>query len=1476
MTSSTVALNRRFIPWTEKDHGDPDIYYLLGSDRLLTWQDVLSKRRIVILAEAGSGKSTEMQEEARRLRAQQKVSFLATLQNVAISGLDGALHVTRKALNEWRNSKEPAWFFLDSVDEAKSNHIRLYDALTQVASGIAGCEARAYIVISGRHTDWEFRRDLEHFATLLALPPADKEIQPIDPNELIVRLIRHDKQQDSLETAEVPSVVVMAALSRPQVQTFVRAKGIAEVDEFLVSLDNADLWRFARRPLDLGWLVDFWRTRHQFGTYSQMLKLSLRQRLREPDPQRARIDPLDPDRAWAALERTGAALTLQKLEYVLVPDTVMDLTEARTGLKLTEVLPEWSDQDVTRLINRPVFDPVVAGLVRLHHDNEGDVRSYLTARWFKRLLQNNCPKTAIVDLMFATTHGVQLVIPSMRQTAAWLALWDEDIAREVIDRDPRLLMNAGDPASLTLAVRERVLHAVANLVLHDDNFEVPSHDHLQRFARPDVSPAIHAIWNLHEDSPAVRNLLLFMIWLGELEACSDIAMKASFGVYADQYSQVFSGRALMAVASPAEKTRYASYIKANAREVSPTLVWEAVEEFFPQLISVDDLLQLIAQLDIEHPSNSRFDQLGPKLPERLTAIPLLERLASALIAMLNREDDSDGDNQDSIFATIEATAKRILELLPAAHISAVAIEAVLICRQRDRHRRREEVLVSLLYATPERRRATLWFAVAWFAGYRGLHDHVVTGMWQFHVMGFPPQFRVEDVGWLIEDTQSRSTAHERRLAADAVLTLWRQHGAGEVPLDRLREVAQSRPEVAAVIDEWMLPRSASQEERESERELRRIQRRNVVEQAKSEQSWIEFADRIRADPEQLRGLNPPTEKGIDSRLYHLWKLLTSVGENRSHYAIDSLDVLAPVFGPAVLSALRDAFVAFWRHWKPTLHSDRPLNKRNVIQEFDCIGIVGITLEASASRDWTATFTRDDAIRAAGYATLELNGFPAWFSQLAQVQPEAVREVLTQELAPELETTDISVRPDILQDVSHSDNHVGALVSPYLFEVLLRRTTLRLDVMKPMLQVLTTSFAEAPGLARHLSERVERTSDHAELACYFEHLFTLMPAHAHGVFKRKLASLANSEQTQLVQAVLPRLCGDRFGKSSGVLGTIPFETLKRLLKIAYRTIRIEDDNDHSQGGSYTPDERDDAESARSALFRTFVDTPGLATFQAIQRLRKDTTFPISEKRLSTLAVQRAGSDSEYAAWASADVYRFESDQLALPRNPLDLQRLAIRKLTTMQHDLLHADFAQGSTLAREPAEVGVQNWIANHLRANQGRSYSVEREPHVADEKEPDVRFRAKASDASVAMEIKVAEEWSLIDLENALSDQLVRRYLRDRHNRYGILLLVHQKSRRKGWRSRNGQWLAIAQVLNHLRRRALVIGSREPYAPQAAVILIDVSSAGSRQQPRASLKSSTEHKRPEPKRTSPMLRKQPKTQRSKGTQVRKQRRPVSQ
>jgi hypothetical protein len=78
--------------------------------------------------------------------------------------------------------------------------------------------------------------------------------------------------------------------------------------------------------------------------------------------------------------------------------------------------------------------------------------------------------------------------------------------------------------------------------------------------------------------------------------------------------------------------------------------------------------------------------------------------------------------------------------------------------------------------------------------------------------------------------------------------------------------------------------------------------------------------------------------------------------------------------------------------------------------------------------------------------------------------------------------------------------------------------------------------------------------------------------------------------------------------------------------------------------------------------------------------------------------------------------------------------------------------------------------------------------------------------------------------DGALHDQLCGKYLRAREGRHGILLLVHQKPRHKGWRDHDGAMLSFNQVVERLQTLAIAIAASGFDAPQPEIAVLDVSS----------------------------------------------------
>ena len=140
-----VDLNRRFrdLRETELVHGEFDGPGVLASldewglGSSIGWGEVLEHPRVVLLAEAGAGKSREMSEQSKRLIEVGRYAFFAPLESLDRDHLATLLEPPQEVKFEaWlTDGKEPGWFFLDAVDELKLTNGKLDRALSSALKG---------------------------------------------------------------------------------------------------------------------------------------------------------------------------------------------------------------------------------------------------------------------------------------------------------------------------------------------------------------------------------------------------------------------------------------------------------------------------------------------------------------------------------------------------------------------------------------------------------------------------------------------------------------------------------------------------------------------------------------------------------------------------------------------------------------------------------------------------------------------------------------------------------------------------------------------------------------------------------------------------------------------------------------------------------------------------------------------------------------------------------------------------------------------------------------------------------------------------------------------------------------------------------------------------------------------------------------------------------------------------------------------
>ena len=306
-----IEVHRLFAPVKADEVATPDQVESWGARffGVVGWPELLHHRRAVILAEAASGKTAELRKRAVEVREQGRTSFFAPIEHIAKVGFEKAIGRDASSFRKWRATLEPAWFFLDSVDEARVNQQDFELALLGFSDALEDGLDRAHVFISCRGSYWSGAEDL---AAITRHLPARKPgpAPTIDPDEALFAPLRSKAaNKDQAPVEEKVVVVRLLGLNQKQRGAYVAGKGVGDVAGFETALYKGGLSALAERPGDLDLLIDYWRATQAFGSLSDMMEFSIAQRLKDR-AQRGDAKHLTDERARHGAERLAAAVTM--------------------------------------------------------------------------------------------------------------------------------------------------------------------------------------------------------------------------------------------------------------------------------------------------------------------------------------------------------------------------------------------------------------------------------------------------------------------------------------------------------------------------------------------------------------------------------------------------------------------------------------------------------------------------------------------------------------------------------------------------------------------------------------------------------------------------------------------------------------------------------------------------------------------------------------------------------------------------------------------------------------------------------------------------------------------------------------------------------------------------------------------------------------------------------------------------------------
>ena len=1398
-----IDLQRRFHTLTEAELEDAELLAALSEDEFrpstgIGWSKLLQYDRVILLAGAGAGKTREMEEQAARLVREDQFAFFVPLESLDREEfVDLLLADEEERFEAWKaDGDAPAWFFLDAVDELKLTEGKLDRALRRLSRALTGHLARARIIISCRPSDWRPSVDLATVRNRLPVPGRGGNIPSQSSETAFLDALRRDQgraplvcpQEEDRSHNEAVRAVAMLPMSDVQITRFAEQAGVHDADAFLDEIARQNAWTFARRPLDLTQLIATWTSLGRLGTRAEQHEANVTAKLKD-DPERPDRHVLTDTQARLGTERLALALALTRTRTIRAPEQALDIHRAEGVLDSADILTDWTEEERQALLRRALFDPATYGRVRFHHRS---VQEYLAARHLRTLREKGMSTQALFRLLFAEPYDVAVVIPSMRTIAAWLALWDNHVRKELTAREPEALLSLGDPETLSLPARSDLVRAFVGKYGRGGRrgLNIPV-DEMRRLAHPKLAPVIRECWENGPANDDIRKLLINLIWLGPAKDCADLVRIVALDAESDPYYRVIAIRALLACEQDDTVREIVDDLLTQPAAWPERVVHGVAADLFPRIISVNELITLMERTREPERAVGGFGWATRQIVEAIEpradlAVALRDNMADLI--WRGREQPGEISNTRSEFGHLTPA----LAMLCHRHLDqgSDSADADLICAcviaSRFCGDAWDRTTVNTLNAhfrtDSTLRNATFWTELEFV-------DEVVPVQDDWRRLSRAQSDSLIEIlteadrSWLETALADESRPERRAVALHALIRFWHQSGEAVAELDTLRAALNGDTMLDQLLTELTTPPERDERVERVERETQSEQSAQTRSEEQRLENWQQWRADLLANPAVAFSAENQAET-----VSNLYSWLEAYQQGRNRFNIWDKNALTGAFGRDIANRAEAAFRTWWRANPPILWSARPAAERNHTPHTWIYGLLGVSAEAFTS-EWTACLSPEEARIAAVYATIEINGFAPFIADLARSHPAEVDAVIGGELSAELRVgADHDYLP-VLNNLTHTEDDLKQLLAPRLLTALRSWPSTFMDETAPrwahhleqVLRILddTSSETGRESIAEECAPRYETDPAGALALTWLKGLFRF---DAERGTQALIGGLRDSNDPGVRERAIASFAA-LFGGLAGVVFEIPeparrARALERLVRCAYTYIRPEEDLTHE--GVYSPDTRDEAQNAREFLLSRLLDTPGPEARRIILALATEDDFAHFSDRLRLLARQRTAADAEFDAFEPEAVVAIESRYEAPSHDRDSLFAVMQDRLDDLAYDLAHDDFTDRETLQGITHEKQMQRTLARRLDEKANGAYRVTREEEVADQKQPDIRLLAVKGDQKAAIEVKIADKGTLTQLEQALRGQLVGQYLRDANCKAGCLLLTYH-GRKQYW-----------------------------------------------------------------------------------------------
>jgi len=1234
MAEQFINLDRKFnrVPTLEGDDKDLSDFSRLSGSQNKTWCQLLDYPRVIILAEAGAGKTEEIRHQAQKLKNFGKYSFFLRIEYIH-NNFELAFEpegCDKEQLKEWLASEDKAYFFLDSVDESKLKSERDFtSAIKSFKNVIGNALERTQVFITSRASAWRATTDLN----------------------FVNRELCNKSESDSKEELEKQfKVYSLENFSTDEIKIFSNKFGIKDPDEFVVQLREREVEGFANRPLDLIDLVKFRNTHHRIGSRLELVQYSITTKL-SIDKVDRELTNLSPAKLMEGAEEIAAAMVFCKQSNV----ANMGCEQSEDVLNVEEILKDWTPKEVETLLSRPIFELSKYGTSRFNHRI---IREYLAAQWIKkRVDKKSISHAQLFELFYKNIYYVEVLIPSLKPILAWYVLLDRDFENTVISRSPEVFIDGGDSSQLPVETRKQLISKFCQLYSRKEQCYI-SFDSaaIKRFSSPEMGDLIRHLLTEYYSYKDLRQILLQIAESSSMKECLEIALEMSLDSSVDPVSLTFALRIIKENSEPDFFSSHSLKVLNAIPKASDRLFSVVVSEL-GLVLPLELFLRTITSLDMSekrssHEINYYIERFTEELDleNSIKALNFIHPLVDETPYM-NKFRCNISEKYEWLVGVFQRLLVNIICHKRLDDISNQVLDSLSKASTYDKNSyhsdgKLNDKLRELVISWNELSYSLFWYEVGTSRA-RLKSEEEKTGRerplnrwFQVGCFGKFWGFKYSDLDSVLGWVDSKELMDDRFVALSLAWEIVKEEGRKPSDEEKLDSVSVRLDGAVELLDNFRNPKRQDWEVKEEIRQKKYIegQAREEEKSKKNAKEWVEY---LNENLNYIDSLKLAPTGGINNSQLHLYSRLSNHSIDRNSYLVDDCSPLVEEFGEEIASRFSKFLVSYWKCFEDNILISEG-SKRNSTTYATIMALCGIEIENKINPNWVDGISSKEATSATRLSLCELNSIPSWMSKVYEKYPDEVLSVYVACLEWCFkDTSDNDDASFILDKLVRSCDYLHNDIASPICQLLEKNKISKYRLQKQSLWLLSLSNLNDTRLTE-LAKFKFKSEPETKLVYMWWALYIATEQNgAIRLFERRLEVLPDNDATGLAINTINCLNDKRgFGALTNREKHMNVANLHALYVLMHKYIREEDDIDRVGGGVYSPTARDDAQDARNSLFSALKYIPGKESYNALRSIaRMWVDKPWKESWIEHMAIERAATDGDSKPMSEDDFVNY---------------------------------------------------------------------------------------------------------------------------------------------------------------------------------------------------------------------------------------------